>query len=429
VAAGSIAEEVGIEPGDAVLSVNGNTIKDILDYNFFAGDDLLSIEVEKKDGERWVLDIEKDPGRDPGLEFSATGLETITRCANKCIFCFVDQMPPGLRETLYIKDDDYRRSFLQGSFITLTNMPDRDFNRIARLRLSPLYVSVHTTNPGLRAEMLGNPRAGEILKQLSYLAGHGIKIHAQAVICPGINDGRELERTVADLAGLWPGVISLAVVPVGITGARHGLFPLGRFGQAEAAEIVGKVRGWQDGCLKSFNYPFVFASDEFYFLAGRQVPARRRYADFPQTENGVGLTRLFLDQWASARRKLPERIKKPLSVSLVTGMMGRRLLDPLADRLNRIENLQVRVAAVSNVFFGPAVTVAGLLTAKDILGRREELKQSNLVVLPASMLRRDSPLTLDDFSLTDLEEALGAKVKSAPGPAGLVSIIKDAAGD
>lgn len=429
VTAGSIAEQVGVEPGDVVLSVNGNTITDILDYNFYAGDDLLSIEVEKRDGERWELDIEKDPGQDPGIEFSATGLEAITRCANKCLFCFVDQMPQGLRKTLYIKDDDYKRSFLQGSFITLTNMSDLDFRRIARLRLSPLYVSVHTTNPGLRAEILGNPGAGEIMKQLAYLAGQGIKVHAQAVICPGINDGRELDRTFADLAGLWPGLRSLAIVPVGVTGTRQDLFPLGRFGPAEASEIVSKVRGWQDGCLKSFNYPFVFAGDEFYFLAGRQVPARRCYADFPQTENGVGLTRLFLDQWAGVKRKLPARVKSPLAVSLVTGMLGRRLLDPVTDRLNRIENLQVRVVAVSSGFFGPTVTVAGLLTARDILRHREELKQSDLVVLPASMMRQDCPLTLDDFSLEDLEAAVGTTVRSAPGPAGLVSIIKNATGD
>ncbi len=428
VAAGSIAEELGVAPGDVVLSVNSQALSDVLDYNFFAGDRLVSIEIEKGDGNRWEIEIEKDPGQDLGIEFKTTGLEKIARCANKCLFCFVDQMPGGLRNTLYIKDDDYRLSFMQGSFITLTNLSERDFHRIARLRLSPLYVSVHTTNPALRVKMLGNPVAGEIVRQLEYLAGRGIEIHTQAVICPGINDGVELDRTLADLAGLWPRVRSLAVVPVGITGFREGLFPLRQFSPAEAAGITKKVRGWQDAFLKSLDYPFVFAGDEFYLLAGQKIPPRRRYADFPQTENGVGLTRIFLDQWARVGKRLPAGIKNRLSVSIVTGTLARPILEPVAGRLNRIENLRAGVVAIKNSFFGHAVTVAGLLTGSDLIRHREVLKKSDLVILPESMVRRDC-LTLDGMSLESLGTAIGTEVRTASGPADLVRLIKIAAGD
>lgn len=429
VAAGSIAAEVGVEAGDTVLSVNSRPLTDLLDYLFYSKERLLIIEIEKNNGDLWELEIEKAPEPDLGVEFAATGLEKIKSCANKCIFCFVDQMPGGLRETLYVKDDDYRLSFLQGSFITLTNLWDRDFQRISRLRLSPLYVSVHTTNPDLRKRIMGSPRAGEIMDRLNYLTARGIELHAQAVICPDVNDGRELDRTVSDLAGLWPGVRSLAVVPAGLTAMRQGLYPIRQFSPDEASEIVGRVRGWQDRLLKSFKYPFVFASDEFYFLAGWDIPPRTRYADFPQTENGVGLARLFLDEWSRAKRKIPGEIKKPLSVSLVTGILGRRLLEPVADSLNTVKNLKASVVAIENSFFGRTVTVAGLLTGKDILGSRDRMKGSDIVIIPESVTRRDSHLTLDQMTVEDLKAGIGAEVATASGPAELIRIIKKAAGD
>ena len=428
-AAGSIAEEVGVEPGDVVLSVNGTNIADMLDYLFFVKESQVSIDLQKSNGEQWELDIEKDPDQDLGIYFKNTGLEKISRCANKCLFCFVDQMPKDLRKTLYIKDDDYKLSFLQGSFITLTNISDHDLDRIIKLRLSPLYVSVHTTNPDLRIKVLGNPRAGEIMKQIRRLVQGGIELHTQAVICPGLNDGDELDRTVADLADLWPGVRSLAVVPVGTTAFRKGLFDLRPFETAEAAQVVNKVRGWQDGCLKTLEYPFVFASDEFYFLAQKKVPSHQRYADFPQIENGVGLTRIFLNQWTSTKKTLPVGLKKPLLVSLVTGILGKSVLEPVAERLNQIENLQVNVVVAKNEFFGHTVTVAGLLTGQDILRHHEELQNSDLVVLPDAMMRRDCPLTLDEMSPEDIEKAIGVPVKTALGPAELVETIIEAAGE
>ncbi|MFZ5632686.1 MAG: DUF512 domain-containing protein [Bacillota bacterium] len=423
VADGSIAAETGVEPGDTIVSINGRAVTDLLDYYFFVRDPLVTIGLLKEAGECWELEIEKDCDQDLGIEFKTTGLEKITACRNKCIFCFVDQMPEGLRKSLYIKDDDYRLSFLQGTFITLTNTPEQELSRISGLRLSPLYVSVHTTNPELRKKMMGNPRAGEILRQLEYLAGQGIEIHTQAVLCPGINDGRELDKTVADLVGLWPGIKSLAVVPVGLTGRREGLYPLRQFKSAEAGEIVNKVRGWQDGCLKSFNYPFVFASDEFYFLAGREIPPRRRYADFPQTENGVGLTRLFLDEWSRVKRKIPGEINRPLSVVMVTGRLGRPILQPVAEHLNRVKNLSARVLAVKNDFFGHTVTAAGLLTGRDILKYKDQLTKSDMVILPSAVIRHEGHFTLDGMTPEELEADIGVTLRTAAGPAELVDII------
>ncbi|MHB8919398.1 MAG: DUF512 domain-containing protein [Desulfocucumaceae bacterium] len=428
VAGRSIAEEVGVEAGDTLLSVNSQPVTDLLDYLFYSREQLLIIELQKNNGDLWELEIEKEPELDLGIEFEATGLEKIKSCANRCIFCFVDQMPPGLRDTLYVKDDDYRLSFLQGSFITLTNLSDRDFHRISRLRLSPLYVSVHTTDPGLRKEIMGSPRAGEIMERLKYLAGRGIDLHTQAVICPDINDGGQLDRTVSDLSGLWPGVKSLAVVPAGLTAMRKHLHPIRQFSPGEASEIVGKIRGWQDKFLKYFKYPFVFASDEFYFLAGMDIPTRARYADFPQTENGVGLARLFLDEWSRAKRRLPGEIKKTLSVSLVTGMLGPRLLDPVTEGLNMVKNLKASVVAIENRFFGRTVTTAGLLTGKDILGSRDRMKGSDIVIIPESVTRRDSRLTLDQMTVEDLKAGIGAEVTTASGPTELIRIIKNAAG-
>jgi len=426
---GSIAKEVEIEKGDTILSINGRAVNDVLDYYFHAHDEYLSIGLLKPGGDRWEIDIEKENDQNIGVEFSCTGLETITSCVNKCLFCFVDQMPKGLRESLYIKDDDYRLSFLQGSFITLTNLSEKDLKRIAQLRLSPLYVSVHATNPELRQKIMGSRGAGRIMSQLEYLTARGIEIHTQAVICPGINDGAELDRTVSDLAGLWPGVRSLAVVPVGLTGSREGLHPVSNFSSSEASVLVDRVRGWQDGCLKSFNYPFIFASDEFYFISKKKIPSRSRYADFPQTENGVGLTRLFMDQWSREKKRLPQKSAVPLRLLLITGLLGERVLEPVISFLNGIENIHAGTLAVNNDFFGHTVTVSGLLTCRDILKHKEDLSQNDIVILPSTLLKKDQKIMLDGGSPADIEKAAGVPVRLAGGPAELVKIIMNAAGD
>jgi len=424
-----IAQEMGLEQGDSLVSINGHRVIDVLDYYFYSKDYFIDIVLKKANGESWQLEIEKDYDQDLGVEFSSTGLEKINRCVNKCLFCFVDQMPEGMRETLYIKDDDYRLSFLQGSFITLTNATEKDLKRIAGLRLSPLYVSVHATNPDLRKKIMGSPRASEIVRQLEYLTSNGIEVHTQAVLCPGINDGAEMDRTVSDLVQLWPGVKSLAVVPVGLTGSREGLFPIKKFTREEALVTVRKVKAWQDRCLKDFNYPFVFASDEFYLLAGTNIPARSRYGDFPQTENGVGLTRLFLDQWSRVKKSIPPRSASPIKVLLVTGLLGEIVLQPVLTYLNSIENLKVGALAIKNSFFGEMVTVSGLLTGNDILKEMARIKSYDLIILPSSVLKKDSGVMLDGISPEEIEALAGVPVRVAEGPFELAEIIKKVMGE
>lgn len=425
---GSIAQEIGIENDDCIISVNGVEINDLLDYKYYTTDNCVNISLQKANGDLWELDIEKDFDEDLGLSFAATGLEKITQCRNKCIFCFVDQMPKGLRDTLYVKDDDYRLSFLQGSFITMVNLTEQDLERIIRLKLSPLYVSVHTTNPELRQKILGNNKAGDILYKLKRLTDAGIEVHAQAVICPGINDGTELDRTVQELTGLWPGIKTLALVPVGLTSFRQGLLKLEKFNTSQAIEIVNKVKGWQECCLKTYKYPFVFASDEFYYLAQKDVPSSERYADFPQIENGVGLTRLFLDEWTALEGKLPSKVKKPLSVVLITGMLGKSLIKPVAERLNKIYNLKVSMLALENDFFGPSVTVAGLLTGSDLIKHCKDLVGNDLAILPSAMFKADCPVTIDNITLDELEKNIGIMIKTSEGPEELLKIILEITG-
>lgn len=419
---GSIAEELGLEPGDRVMAVNGEPVRDLIDFRFLETDESLSMDVRKVDGEEWVLDVEKDYDQGLGLEFGEEGFGRTARCSNKCVFCFVDQMPPGMRRTLYVKDDDYRLSFWSGNFITLTNLGDDELRRIASQRLSPLYVSVHTTNPELRERMLGNRRAGLILEQLRYLAEAGIEMHTQVVLCPGLNDGKELERTAADLAGLWPAVSSLAVVPVGLTRFRQGCYPLRVFTPEEARRLVHWVGLKQEEYLSDLEYPFIFASDEFYLLSGEPIPPAERYADFPQTENGVGLTRLFMDEWEEVEGGLPREIS-PLKVTFATGLLGEKVLRPVAARLNEIKGLKVAIKAVKNHFFGEQVTVTGLVTGGDLIDQSDPGETGDLLVLPAVMLKKDNTVFLDDLTLKDLATDLKIRVAVVEGPRQLVDVL------
>jgi putative radical SAM enzyme (TIGR03279 family) len=426
----SIAEEIGVEPGDRIISVNQRPVNDIIDYRFLSADENILIRLEKPDGEKWELEIEKDFDEDIGVDFGPEGLGRTKRCGNKCIFCFVEQMPPAMRESLYVKDDDYRLSFLQGNFITLTNTGDGDLQRIISQRLSPLYVSVHTTHPDLRMKMMGNPGAGKILDIIRQLTLAGIEIHAQAVLCPGVNDGEELRKTVHDLTALWPGVRSLALVPVGITRYRKGLYPLHAYNKEQALEIIRMVEGWQNACVKAYGCPLVYAGDEFYLLSGLPVPQREKYADFPQIENGVGLVRLFQDSFSELERQLPVKLAAPLHVTLVTGKLAESILRPMVGRLNGIGNLKVELAGVENNFFGKTVTVAGLLTAGDIAAKLKSDWETplagarpDLVVIPQVMLRSGEDIFLDNMTVSGLQEALGIEVKVAGGPEDLLDII------
>lgn len=423
VVAGSIAEEIGLVPGDWLLAINGQPVTDLIDYKFLSSDEEITLSIRKADGRKWSLDIEKDYDADLGLVFDEVVFGGIRHCANRCLFCFVDQMPPGMRPSLYVKDDDYRLSFWQGNFVTLTNLTDEDIDRIRRLRLSPLYVSIHTTDPGLRADLLRNPRAGRLMEQLSALGEAGIEIHAQIVLCPGINDGPALAKTVKDLAALWPQVRSAAVVPVGLTGHREGLTPLRSLASEEAMALLATLSGWQKEFLERLGTRFVYASDEIYLVSDMPIPLREAYEDLPQTENGVGLVRLFLDDFHEALKAFPKKLPVLRRFLLVTGVLGEKVITPLIARLNQTENLEISTCVVENRFFGGGVTVTGLLTGADIIRGVHDYFQENPreypanfdgVLIPAIVFRSGGGVTLDDLTPTALADAVGLPVRVGP---------------
>lgn len=423
VEAGSIAAELGVAPGDRVTAINESLVRDLIDYRYLIADEILNIDITKENGEEWVLEVEKDPDENLGLDFGADGFGPVIKCANKCFFCFVDQMPSGMRKTLYVKDDDYRLSFWNGNFITLTNLSKNTLERIARQRLSPLYISVHTTNSALRERMLGNPRAGSIMEQLGFLAEAGIEMHTQVVLCPGLNDGVELEKTARDLASFWPAVRSLAVVPVGLTRFRDNLYPLKVFTPGKARLLVHWVHDRQEKNITCCGHPFIFAADEFYLLAEEPVPAAEKYDGFPQLENGVGLTRLFIDEWASVACGLPNMVEQQQKIVLVTGVLGYKILEPVATRLNEIAGLEVIIKVIENVFFGRLVTATGLVTGSDILAQVSLDNSVDLLVLPTIMLKEDQQAFLDGIILQELAEKLKIAVAAVTGPSQLVDTI------
>jgi len=408
---GGIAEEVGIKPGDVITAINGQPLQDLIDFRYLCADENIELEVVKADGEIWAVEIEKDIDEDLGLNFAGATFDCIRPCANKCVFCFVDQMPQGMRETLYIKDDDYRLSFLQGNFVTLTNLSTTDMNRLLQLRLAPLYVSVHSTNPEMRRQLLGSKNAGKIMEQLNQLAAGGISFHTQIVLCPGYNDGFELERTINDLAGLGPATLSIAVVPVGLTKERNDLPALRMVTPEEARGIIAQLKPYQERFEKHHSEALVYLADELYLLAGAEIPPAEHYAGFPQLENGVGLTRLFYDSFAEEAVCLPERVAAPQKVTLVTGVSGARVLTPLADRLSKAHNLSVTVKAIPNRFFGETVTVAGLLTGQDVVKELKGQDLGDLALIPSVMCKRDEAVFLDGMTPGQLSAQLGVRVE------------------
>ena len=408
---GSIADEVGIEKGDEILTINGQHPKDLIDYRFLCADEEIEVEVRKENGEVWVCEIQKEYDEDLGVGFAQDTFDGIRSCANKCIFCFVDQMPQELRKSLYVKDDDYRLSFLHGNFITLTNLKQEDMKRILRMRLSPLYVSVHCTNPKLRETMLGTRSAGMIMEQLTTLVNAGIELHTQIVLCPGVNDGQELKRSIDELASLRPHVLSIAIVPVGITRYRENLRELRKFSESEAAALILEITRNQKNFLKKYGSPLVYLADEFYVLAEKEFPAVEFYGGFPQLENGVGLVRLFYESFAQENQGLPCSLAQNIKVAIVTGVSGEYVLRPVCRRLNEIDNLYVELVGVANEFFGPLVTVAGLLTGGDVLHALKERDSFDLILLPSVMCKRDEPVFLDGMTVARLENELKTPVR------------------
>lgn len=419
----SIAGELGIQPGDRLVAINDRPVQDILDYRFLCATEELVARVVTGQGEEWEIEIEKDYEEDLGLDFGEHSFGPTRRCQNRCLFCFVDQMAPRMRDTLYIKDDDYRLSFWQGNFVTLTNVKEAELQRIIEQKLGPLYISVHTTNPELRCRMLNNRHAGKIMDQLTRLAGAGIEMQTQVVLCPGINDGKELVRTIEDLAGLWPAVHSLAVVPVGITKYREGLHDLRPFTREEARHLIELIEGYQRRFKVRWDDPFVFASDEFYVMAGKPIPPTENYGDFPQIENGVGLARLFLNEWETVEPDLPDRVEPDRTVTLVTGASGASFMNQVVERLNKVKGLRVNLEVVKNTFFGETVTVTGLLTAGDIIESLQGKEIGDLLVLPTVLLRNGEDLFLDDLRVCDVSEQLQVPVEVAEGPRDLVEAV------
>lgn len=409
---GSIAEELGIEKGDEILSIDNSKMIDMIDYNFLCKSDLLTLEIKKLNGEIEEIELEKDFDEELGIIFESAVFDRVKPCLNHCIFCFVDQQPKGLRETLYVKDDDYRLSYLQGTYITLTNLSEDDKDRIKRMHLGPFYVSVHTTNPELRVKMLKNPNAGKALENLKWFRKNKIPFHAQIVLCPGYNDGAELERTLSDLAELKNTVLSVAIVPVGITQFRkEGLKQVDKKCAQETIKIASK-------------YKRVCCSDEFFLLAEQDIPPTKYYGNFNQLEDGVGSIRMLLDDFKS--RKLPKKIKTPLKLSFATSYAAKYAIDKIAEKLNKIKNLSVTVNPVKSDYWGQDITVAGLITTDDLIKTVKNI-DTDIVIIPSVMLRPYSEDFLDGKNLSYVKEKTGKEffiVKNIYSMAEIVDYLK-----
>lgn len=407
---GSIAEEMEIEAGDVLVSVNGQMPEDVFDYRYLINEEQLLVLIRKPDGEEWELEIEKEYEDDLGIEFENGLMDEYRSCRNKCIFCFIDQLPKGMRETLYFKDDDSRLSFLQGNYLTLTNMSDHDIDRIIRYKLSPINISFHTTNPELRCRMLHNRFAGEVFGKVRRLKEAGIEMNGQIVLCKGVNDGEELERSIRDLSGYMPELQSVSVVPVGLTRYREGLYPLEPFEREDARRVLDCIHRWQEKFFREFGTHFIHGGDEWYLLAERPMPAEETYDGYLQLENGVGMVRL-----------LDEEIREALShiagddrerhVTIATGKLAAPILEEHMKKIReKFPQVNVQVAAVENRFFGERITVAGLLTGKDLIGQLQGRDLGSRLLITEHMLKSGEPVFLDDVTVEELEKTLQIKV-------------------
>ena len=410
VIADSIAAEMGIVPGDMLLEINGTFPEDVFDYQFMATGEDVELLILKPDGEEWVLEIEKEENEDLGLEFENGLMDEYRSCQNQCIFCFIDQMPPGLRETLYFKDDDARLSFLQGNYVTLTNMSEHDIQRIIRYHLEPINISIHTTDPSLRTMMLGNRFAGEALKKIELLYQAGIAMNGQIVLCKGINDGSNLKRTIHDLSAYLPYLKSVSVVPAGLTKYREGLYPLRHLEQGDATKVLDLIHDFQRHFFKKHGLHFIHAADEWYLLAGTSLPPAASYDGYPQLENGVGMMRLLLNEFEAV---LPEFIQKfgnmttAYQLSMATGLLAYPYLCSFANRLMEcFPQLTVHIYGISNHFFGERITVSGLLTATDLIEQLGGKKLGKCLLLPENILRDGEAIFLDGFTVSQVENAL-----------------------
>jgi putative radical SAM enzyme (TIGR03279 family) len=421
---GSIAEDIGFEPGDRLVSVNQQSPRDLIDYQFLCADEVLDLEVLDAAGKLHHIQIEKDYDEDLGLEFESALFDGLIQCNNRCPFCFIDQQPPGQRDTLYLKDDDYRLSFLYGSYLTLTNLSQREWQRIEQLRLSPLYVSVHATEPEVRIRLLKNPRAGQILEQLHWFEERQLQIHAQVVLCPGINDGHHLDRTLQDLArfhhGEFPAVASVAVVPVGLTRFRPSDDPLIPVSPADAQAVIQQVQVLQNQFQQQLGTTFAWLADEWFLIAGADLPPESHYEDYPQIGNGVGSIRQFLKAFQSATRKLPAQVDPVRKLTWVVGNAVEQAFQPILYRLNQIQGLEVQMVALASTYWGQTMTVTGLLTGQDLRCGLQGRELGAGILLPAVMLKTGEPCFLDDMTVQDLSQQLHTPIFPVTGAEALV---------
>jgi putative radical SAM enzyme (TIGR03279 family) len=413
---GTVAQEIGLEKGDIILSINDHPINDVIDFMYYSRDSgTMTLKIQRNN-KIHSFNIKKKERFPLGMELKSFRMRT---CRNKCVFCFVNQLPKGMRKTLYIKDDDYRMSFLYGNYITLTNLSSKEKKRIAKQKLSPLYVSVHTTNNELRRKMLGNPKAPDILKELHDLVSEKIRIHTQIVLCPGVNDGEELQKTIKDLRKFYPYVASVAIVPVGLT--KYKKTNIKPVEKENALKVIDIVKSFRRRFKKRHGDPLVYLADEFYIKAGITFPPLKEYGDLPQIENGVGLVPVF--QHCAKQIKLPKKIE-PRKIAIFTGTSFMPYLEEFVKKLKTIDGLTIELFEIENKFFGPSVTVTGLLTGKDILRTIVGKTKADSLLVPDVTLRNNTDVFLDNVTLKDLEETLGMQVRAIkPTPEGLLEAI------
>ena len=415
----SIAWEMEIEPGDILLKINDEEIEDIFDYQYLIQDEYIEVLIKKPDGEEWLLEIDKDEQEDLGIEFENGLMDEYRSCHNKCIFCFIDQMPKGMRDTLYFKDDDSRLSFLQGNYVTLTNMSDKDVERIIKYHLAPINISFQTMNPELRCKMLHNRFAGEALKKVQLFYDAGIEMNGQIVLCKGVNDKQELEYSIKQLIQYHPYLQSVSVVPVGLSKYRDGLYPLEPFTKEDAKEVLETIHKWQNTMYEQYGTHFIHASDEWYLLAEEELPKEERYDGYLQLENGVGMLTLLKNEFAQAlceAKKNPAYQKKAKDLSkrrmtLATGKLAYQTISDMAEQMmEAFDNLDLQVVAIRNDFFGERITVSGLLTGQDLIAQLKDLSLGEKLLLPQNILRSGENYFLDDITVPELEETLQVKV-------------------
>ncbi|MDD6035579.1 MAG: DUF512 domain-containing protein [Lachnospiraceae bacterium] len=406
----SIAAELEIEAGDVLVSINGQPVVDVFDYRYLSEDEELVLLIRKADGEEWELEIEKDADEDLGLVFEEGLMDAYRSCRNKCIFCFIDQMPPGMRDTLYFKDDDARLSFLQGNYITLTNLSEEDMERILFYKLSPINISVHTTNPELRCKMLNNRFAGEALDKIKRFYDAGLEMNGQIVLCKGYNDGEELERTIHDLTAYLPLMQSVSVVPIGMTKFREGLAQIEPFTKEDAGKVLEIIAKWQKIILEKYGTRMIHASDEWYLLAGLPLPSEEEYEGYPQLENGVGMVRSLSEEVDAclAECKGDDRKRR---LTLATGVLAEPVIKEQVNKIQKkYPNIEAEVVPIVNHFFGERITVAGLLTGQDIIAQLKDRELGEILLLPEVLLRSGEDVFLDDLKVSDVEKALQTRV-------------------